>query len=191
MMMMMMVMVQVMVVVVMMMIVGLLAQACYWAASCTRHSFATQWQGDDDDYVECDDDNDDGGGDDDDSDLITTSVNMVTKRPENRSSLVSRLCKRLFSEFFLLPFQVETSCCIINFLKVDFLSKINQTCASSCLCTRLRRRLPLYILIRFFSFFSDDPDLRFCLLICFCSFVSDYPDLCSCLLICFCSLSFV
>ena len=101
MMMMMMVMVMVMVVVVMMMIVGLLAQACYWAASCTRHSFATQWQGDDDDYVECDDDNDDGGGDDDDSDLITTSVNMVTKRPENRSSLVNRLCKRICSEIVL------------------------------------------------------------------------------------------
>ena len=67
--------------------------------SCTRHSFATQWQENDDDCVECDDDNDDGGGDD--SDLITTSVNMVTKRPENRSSLVNRLCKRICSEIVL------------------------------------------------------------------------------------------
>ena len=53
-------------------------------------------------------DDDDEFDDDQDDDLITTSVNMVTKRPEKRSSLVSLLWKRILSETLFHIFCVHT-----------------------------------------------------------------------------------
>ena len=52
------------------------------------------------------DDVDDEYGDEfdlDDNMKVTTSVNMVTSRPEKRSSLLSRLCERSFVKNFMIP----------------------------------------------------------------------------------------